>query len=276
MKPLYRLLLFFERCSYKTADLVITSNTSQKEFAIKRGHCSANKVFVVRNGPDKEHMKLVMPEPELKGGRRYLLAYLGVMGIQDGIEYAIYALYDLIYKRGRQDISLVLMGDGDHLPVLLALVRELQLDEYVTFTGWVMSQDITRYLTAADIGLTPDPQNGLNEFCTIVKTMEYMAMEKPVVAFDLAETRLSAQGAALYAIPNLVEDFADRIETLLDDDELRLKMGAIGRQRVEEELSWDHTKKNLLLAYEKLFSSSFESSVPDAENVVDEKLEIYQ
>ncbi len=276
MKPLYRLLLFFERCSYKTAHLVITSNVSQKEFAMKRGHCSANKVFVVRNGPDREQMKLVVPEPELKRGRRYLLAYLGEMGIQDGIEYAIYALYDLIYKRGRQDISLVMMGDGNHLPVLQALVRELQLGEYVTFTGWVMSQDIIRYLAAADLGLTPDPQNGLNEFCTMVKTLEYMAMEKPVVAFDLAETRLSAQGAALYAIPNLVEDFADRIETLLDDDELRLKMGALGRQRVEEELSWDHSKKNLLLAYGRLFSSSFESSVPDAKNVVDEKLEIYQ
>jgi glycosyltransferase involved in cell wall biosynthesis len=276
MKLLYRLLLFFERCSYKTAHVVITSNVSQKEFAMKRGHCSANKVFVVRNGPDVKQMKLVAPEPELKRGRRYLLAYLGVMGIQDGIEYAIHALHDLVHKRGRQDISLVLMGDGDHLPVLQELVCELQLDEYVTFTGWVMRQDILRYLTTADLGITPDPQNGLNEFCTMVKTLEYMALEKPVVAFDLAETRLSAQGAALYATPNLVEDFADRIEMLLDDEELRLKMGAIGRQRVEEELNWDHTKKNLLLAYDKLFLSSFESSVPDAENVVDEKLEIYQ
>ena len=141
------------------------------------------------------------------------------------------------------------MGDGEYLPVLRALARELQLDEYVNFTGWTQSKDIVRYLTVADIGLSPDPQNGLNEYSTTIKTMEYMTMGKAIVAFDLAETRFSAQGAALYARPNDVEDFANKIEVLLENEELRLTMGSIGRKRIEEELSWNHMKKNLLLAY---------------------------
>ena len=253
MKFLQKLMFVFEWCSYKTAHLVITTNTSQKQLAVKRGHCHADKVFVVRNGPDLERLKVVTHEPELKRGRRYLLAYVGLMGIQDGVEYALYTLYELVHKRGRQDVSLVLMGDGDAASGLHMLTHELQLDEYVNFTGWVISKDLVRYLTVADVGLTPDPQNGLNEFCTIVKTMEYMAMGKPVVAFDLAETRFTAQDAALYAIPNLVEDFASKIEVLLDDENLRLRMGACGRKRIEEVLSWDHTKKELLLAYKGLF-----------------------
>ncbi len=252
-RSLHKLLLFLERCSYQTAHLVITSNLSQKQFAVERGHCRPDKVFVVRNGPNLKHMRPVTPEPDLKRGRAYLLAYVGVIDVQDGVEYTLLALHELVHKRGRQDVSLVLMGGGQ-VAALHTLAHELLLDEYVNFTGWTTTDDVVRYLSVADVGLVPDPQNGLNEYCTMIKSMEYMALGKPIVAFDLAETRFSAQDAALYATPNLVEDFANKIETLLDDEELRLHMGAIGRKRVEGTLSWDETKKNLLLAYEALFS----------------------
>jgi glycosyltransferase involved in cell wall biosynthesis len=264
MKPVHKLLLFLERCSYRTASAVITTNLSQKRFAIERGHCHLDKVFVVRNGPELDRIKLVTPEPELKRGRHYLLTYVGEMGIQDGIDNALYALHHLVHKRGRQDVLLVLMGDGDYAPTLHKLAHELSLDEYVYFTGWVEAEDIVRYLTVADVGISPDPQNGLNEYCTMVKTMEYMAMGKPTVAFDLAETRFSAQDAALYATPNLVEDFAGKIETLLADKELRLRMGAFGRKRIEELLNWENDKQNLLQAYESLFSRSYKR--PEKEN----------
>ena len=258
MKLLQIFQLYFEHYSYRTADLVIVTNFSQKNKAIDRGGCSVDKVVVVRNGPDLERIKLVPPESELKRGRQYLLAYVGEMAVQDGVDYTLYALDRLVHKCGRQDVSLVLMGDGQHAPQLRVLAHELQLDEYVHFTGWVKSDDLVRYLATADIGLVPDPQNGLNEFSTLVKTMEYMAMEKPIVAFDLQETRFSAQESALYATPNIVEEFADKIEILLDDEELRARMGAIGYQRVIGELSWDNTKKNLWLAYEMLFKMHLE------------------
>ncbi len=259
---LYRLQLFLERCSYHTADLVITTNASQRGLAIERGRCPADRVFVVRNGPDLERMKLITPEPELRMGQRHFLAYVGKMGIQDGVEYTLYALDELLHKRGRRDVSLVLIGDGERISALQMLAHRLQLDEYVNFTGWITSSDVLRYLAVADVGLVPDPQNGLNEYSTIIKVMDYMALGKPLVAFDLAETRFSAQEAALYAVPNLVDDFANKIETLLDDEELRLKMGAIGRKRIAEELNWNHGKKNLLLAYERILACRSEPSDP--------------
>lgn len=249
-KLIYKLMRLLEMCSYRMAHLVIVTNESQKRFAIERGR--ADNVFVVRNGPKLQQSKVVTPEPELKRGRPYLLGYVGFMGIQDGVDYTLYALHDLIHKRGRQDVSLVLMGDGGYAPVLRTLAHELQLDEYVNFTGWVSKEDVIRYLTVTDICLIPDPQNGLNEFSTMLKTMEYMSLGKPIVAFDLAETRFSAQDGALYAKPNLVEDFANKIEALLANEELRSRMGTIGYRRVVEELSWERTKINLLLAYETL------------------------
>jgi glycosyltransferase involved in cell wall biosynthesis len=252
LKLIYRLLLFLERCTYLTAHMVITTNTSQKQKALERGGCRPDRVCIVRNGPDLQRMKTVTPEPELKGGSRYLLAYLGVMAVQDGIEYALYALHDLVYERNRQDVSLVLMGDGDAAPRLRDLARELKLDAHVNFTGWLANKDFLRYLTVADIGLSPDPQNGLNEYSTMVKIMIYMALGKPIAAFDLAETRISAQGAALYARPNCAKDLANKIEKLLDDEKLRAAMGAVGRKRIEEALNWEYSKEHLLHVYQML------------------------
>ncbi len=253
MKALYRLLLFFERLSYKTADIVITTNESQKQIALQRGGCMEEKVFVVRNGPDLTRFSEVTPEPALKQGKQFLLAYVGVMGAQDGVELVLHVLHELIHVRKRQDVSLVLMGDGEQLSMLKALTHTLDLEEVVHFAGWVAKADMLRYLTVTDVGLSPDPSNDLNDHSTMLKTMEYMAMGKPVVAFDLLETRFSAQDAALYATPNEVTSFADMIEILLNDKAMRLHMGAIGRKRVEEVLCWERTKVNLLLAYDSLF-----------------------
>lgn len=253
MKLLHRIMKILEFCSYRSANVVITTNESQKGMAIHRGGCQPEKVFVVRNGPDLHKFRQVTPDLDLKRNRRYLLSYVGVMGIQDGIDYALHALHELVHKRGRQDVSLALMGEGDQLQPLKDLAHKLDLDDYVNFTGWVGKEDLLRYLTVTDIGITPDPSNELNDHSTMLKTMEYMAMGKPIVAFDTPETRHTAREAVLYAKPNLVDDFADQIETLLDDEQLRRTMGAYGRQRVEQELCWDRTKVHLWHAYEALF-----------------------
>jgi glycosyltransferase involved in cell wall biosynthesis len=250
---LRKFLLLLEYWSYRTSDVVITSNQSQKRFALERGRTSPDKVFVVRNGPNLQLMRRVTPDPALKMGRRYLLAYMGVMGKQDGVENTLYALHYLVRKQCRKDVSLILVGDGDQQATIRDIAHDLGIESYVNFVGWVAPEDIAYYLSAADVGLVPDPQNGMNEFCTMVKTMDYMAMGMPIVAFDLLETRFSAQEAALYAKPNSVEDFAEKIAMLLGDEETRRRMGGIGQRRVQEALSWDHSKESLLEAYKRLF-----------------------
>lgn len=254
MQPLYRLLKFFEYLSYRTANIVITTNESQKRNALQHGKCHADRVVVVRNSPDLVPLHTIPYDPLLKMGHPYLLAYIGVMGIQDGVDHVLHALNELVSKRGRRDIGLVLMGDGDQLAHLQQLTVELRLTAYVHFTGWIEKQELLRYLRVADIGLSPDPSNPLNDHSTMLKTMEYMAMGLPVVAFDLLETRYSAQEAALYAANNNIVEYADMIECLLANRAQRQRMGAYGRRRIEAELSWSQSRQHLLRAYEKLFS----------------------
>jgi glycosyltransferase involved in cell wall biosynthesis len=247
-KVLHWLLLLFERLSYRTAALVIVTNESFRRIALMRGARDGN-VVVVRNGPNLREMRRVTPDPALKQGRRYMLAYAGIIGAQDGVEYALYALHHLVHSRGRRDVSLVLMGDGAHGQALRALTHELALDDYVHLTGWIPRAEAVRYLTVADVGLSPEPANPLNTHSTMIKIMDYMALGIPIVAFDLIETRFSAQDAALYALPNSAEDYAHKIELLLDNDALRHRMGRLGRKRVEAGLSWEHSKRHLLQAY---------------------------
>ena len=247
-----KLLRICERYSYRAADLVIAANESFRRIAIERGSCPAHKVAVVRNASALPQEKIATPPHALKLGRNYLLAYVGVMGVQDGVEYALNALHKLVYERGRQDVSLALIGDGDDVPALRALARELRLAAYVTFTGWMTSQDVAQCLASADVGLSPEPRNALNERSTMMKIMDYMTMGLPVVAFDLTETRFSAQDAGLYATPNSVDDFANKIEILLNSEALRHRMGGAGRMRAQGPLSWERSRERLWRAYDGL------------------------
>lgn len=274
MRFLRTILRFLERCSYRSAHVVVTSNLSQKRFAIERGHCRPERVFVVRNGPNLAYHRPTTPEPELKGGRPYLLAYVGLMAVQDCVEHCLHVMNELVHTRGRQDVSLLLIGGGERLAFIQALTHELQLDAYVRFAGIVRPTEIARYLTVADIGLVPDPQNGMNEYSTMIKTMEYMALGKPIVAFDLAETRYSAQEAGLYATPNLIADFADKVEYLLEHEEERTRMGAFGRQRVETDLQWDVTKLSLLQAYKTLFPARTQPATAAPAHTEEERRDI--
>ena len=254
LAPVYRLLRLLEWLTYKTADVTIATNESVRDIARSRGGVPSERIFVVRTGPDFARLRLVPGEPILKHGKRFLVVYLGVMGPQDGVDLALQAARILIQVMGRTDVHFAFVGKGDYTPTLQKLASSLDLDPWVEFTGRISDDELIRYLSTADVCLSPDPANGLNEFHTMNKTMEYMALGKPVVAFDIRETRVSAGGAALYAQPNDVSQFAQRIADLLDDPAARERLGQIGRERVEQELSWDRTKQPLIDAYDYVFA----------------------
>ena len=250
---LLSMLYWLEKCSYDAADLVLTTNETQYDCAIIRGECDPEKVFVVRNGPALGDFSRISADSMLKRGYPFLLVYVGGMEVQDGVEYALHAIHELIYIYGRRDVSLALLGSGNALSGLKNLVYELGLKDFVTFTGWVDQGTVIRYLSTADIGLCPDPRNGLNEYSTTIKSMEYMALGLPIVAFDLEETHYTACEAALYAIPNSSQDFANQITRLLESPQMRYSMGKFARARIEECLSWDYSRRNLLRAYATIF-----------------------
>jgi glycosyltransferase involved in cell wall biosynthesis len=246
---LYRAACRLERATYRAADVVIATNESYRQVALTRGGKRPGQVFVVRSAPETERFRPVPPDTTLKRNKPHLLCYLGVMGPQDGVDCALRALAVLRDQLGRRDWHAVFVGSGDAFPDMVALSRSLGLQDCVEFTGRIPDEDLLRYLSTADVCLAPDPLNPLNDVSTMNKIMEYMAMARPIVSFDLRETRVSAGGAALYAPPNDEPAFATLIARLLDDPEQRRRMGALGRDRVNGTLSWARSRQALLEAY---------------------------
>ena len=248
----YHALVFFEKLTCRMAHHVIATNESYKKVEMERGNVPEDRITVVRNGPDLDRVQQVPPDPELRKKATTIFGYVGVLGFQDGLDYLLRALRRLIDDLGRDDFYCVIIGRGEALTSLQELATELQLDDHVWFTGRVPVEDLLKYLSTADICLDPDPANPFSDRSTMIKMMEYMALAKPIVAFDLTEHRVTAQDAALYASPNDELDFARQITRLMDDSELRHKMGQLGRERVESKLAWPFQEENLLAAYEKL------------------------
>ncbi len=249
---LHRALLFLERLTFRAADVVIATNESHREVAIRRGRVDADRIFVVRSGPDLDRLRQVPEEPELRGGRRHLVCYLGEMCPQDGVDLLLEAAKVFVDEMGRSDTKFVVIGGGPALPDLKRMKSALGLDEHVEFTGRISDEDLCRYLSTADVCVDPDPFTEWSNQSTMNKVVEYMAFERPIVAFNLKENRFSAGDAAVYATPNDVREFAKLIDTLLDDEPRRREMGRSGRKRVVEELSWKHSQPRLLAAYTRI------------------------
>lgn len=246
---LYRGVCALERLTYRAADVVLATNESYRDVAVCRGGRRPEDVFVVRSAPQTDRFQPVPPEPEFKRGKPHLLCYLGVMGPQDGVDYALRALAKLRDELKRDDWHAVFIGAGDAFEAMRELSGRLGLGEQVQFTGRIPDADLVRYLSTADVCLSPDPRNPLNDVSTMNKVLEYMAMGRPIVSFDLREARVSAGDAAVYAPANDEAQFAGLIALLLDDPEQRARMGRIGQERINGRLSWRNSQASLLAAY---------------------------
>ena len=249
----YKVMLVWERWTFKLADVSIATNESYKKIALERGGMSEDRVFVVRSGPKLDRLRIIPPVEALKNGRRYMVGYVGVMGKQEGIDCLLRAAKHIVYEMGRTDIHFGLVGGGTSLEEMQAYAKELGVEDYVTFTGRVSDQKMLEMLNTADVCVNSDVANEMNDKSTMNKIMEYMALGKPVVQFDLAEGRFSAGDASLYAEKNNIQDMAEKIVELLDDEERRHKMGEYGRKRVVDTLSWEHEVPKLLAAYDTVF-----------------------
>jgi glycosyltransferase involved in cell wall biosynthesis len=247
----YWIARVLELCSYRVANICITTNESFKEIAIARGGKSAESVFVVRNCPDLS--KFRSSQRAVRNTEREFLtvAYVGFMGAQDGLDLLLESIEHIVKNHKRQDTRFVLVGGGTELPELRRIVGQKSLEGFVTFTGQVTHEEVADYLAASDLGVAPDPKNAMNDNSTMIKIFEYMAFGLPVVLFDLKEGRRTAGNAALYAAPNDPVDFANQMVKLLDSKGLRQQLGQCGRTRIEEGMNWDVEKKSLIRAYEQ-------------------------
>jgi glycosyltransferase involved in cell wall biosynthesis len=259
---IYKALRLLERATVGSADHIISTNESYRSMVIDRDGADPAQVTVVRTGPDPSRLNAVAADPELRRGRKHLVAYIGVMGPQDGVDNVLRAADIVVNQMDRDDIAFTLIGSGDCFDQLVALRSELGLTDVVHFTGRVPDETVAAILSTADVGISPDPKNSLNDVSTMNKTMEYMAFGVPVVAFDLRETRVSAGDAAVYARPNEVDELARLVVELVDDEVKRVAMGAAGRTRVENELAWSHQAPRYVRVYDELLAASPRHAAP--------------
>ena len=270
---LFKAQVLLEKLTYRFSDVVMATNASYKNLAVTRGHLAAEDVFIVRNGPDLETFKAVPPNPALKYGKAHLVGYVGTMSDQEGLDILLDVALRL-KKLGRLDIHFTCVGGGPALASLRNMVQDKDLGEMVNFTGRVSDQRLLEILSSSDVCVNPDRPCEMNDISTMIKIMEYMALNKPIVQFDLHEGRFSAQDAAVYADPqNQVHDFAAKIIWLLDHPDERRRMGEFGRRRVEKELAWEYSVQNLLAAYERAFSkkSAFKKRAHNETRVFSER-----
>jgi glycosyltransferase involved in cell wall biosynthesis len=245
-------LQWVEWFNLKLANVLIATNESYKAIQIQRGGRRPEHIFVVRNGPNQKRMQLATPTRRLRAMNKTILVYIGSLNPQDGVDYLLRSLKHLVYDLKREDFYCVIMGSGDSLQDLRDQTVSLKLERFVELTGWISDEDLQTNLAAADICMDPDPSSPLNDVSTWIKVMEYMACGKPIVTFDLKETRYSAQDAAVYVPCNDELAFAKATALLMDDPALREKMGRFGRERVEKDLQWSVVSKQLISAYASL------------------------
>lgn len=251
-KVLHNGLKWLERASYRTATHVIVTNALAGERAQRLGPLPDDRVTVVRSGPDANKFTRGEPQPALRRGRRFLCCYLGVMGPQDGVDTVVRAADVIVHDLGRDDIAFAVLGFGDMYDELVSLSKQLDLEDYVEFTGKADDTKLTAYLSTADIGLVPDQKTSFNDIAAMNKTVEYMAFELPIVATALRETMLTAEGCGRFVDSASPHDFARAIVELLEDEGTRREMGARGRARVEESLAWEHQAKIYVGTYRRL------------------------
>jgi glycosyltransferase involved in cell wall biosynthesis len=253
---LNKILTWLERCSYRLADLVIVTNESACNTAVTRGKVPFEKICIVRNGPDLAKFHAGCGDRELKRGYKHLALYGGAIGSQDGVDRIVRAVHHVAHERRRKDVLFVLLGDGDYLSEARWLAKSLQVEQYIEFRGWVEDAELLRYLSTADICLSPDPPTEVNHKSTFIKVMEYMACGKATVSFDLTETRRVAGTSALYVPVDDVALFGDAIVELLDNPERRYTMGHEGLERAQGSLQWAFSRDILLQGYTDVIAGS--------------------
>ncbi|MBG6212022.1 glycosyltransferase involved in cell wall biosynthesis [Labrenzia sp. EL_126] len=247
----WKLMVFLEKLTLKSANVVISTNESYREIAVERGGKKPENVFVVRSGPDLTRLDVKPVNPEWHNGRNHMVGYVGVMGDQEGIDLLLETAHTIVHKWGR-NVQFCLVGGGPAFKDLKELAKKLELADHVTFTGRAPDDTLFEVLSSSDVCVNPDRVNPMNDKSTMNKILEYMAFSKPIVQFDVTEGRRSALDASLYAKPNDTTDMANKILELLDDPKRSSEMGQFGRKRVEQELSWTHQIETLIDAYKRV------------------------
>lgn len=241
---------FSEKITIKFSSGIIVANETFKNRLISKAWLKDKPCAIVYNGPNNNFKAQYNKDLHSKYIGYKVALFVGLMTINDNVEVLVEVADMIINKFNRRDIKFVLVGDGEVREKLQEFSAKLNVKEYVDFTGLVNTSEVMEYIELADVCLAPDQRNGLNEYLTLIKILEYMKLSKPFVAFQLDETMIMAKDSGLYAKD--INDFADKLLYLIDNPEVGNGYGSRGYQRVMRNFLWTHSESMLINFYKDL------------------------
>lgn len=249
----HKLLLLFERMSYKIADHIITTNKSVKDTCIKRNKVHGKRISIVRNGPDLNKLNLCKIKENFRKNRSYLIGYVGNIDKQDSLEKLVNSVEYMVKERNFDNFRVLIIGDGTNRPDIQNHTIQKELQDYFIFHGYEYNRkQLFSLLSNVDICVEPRKESEISRKSTSTKIMEYMALGKPIIQYNSIEGKFSAGRASLYIKNNDEKAFGDAMIELLKDKKRREEMGEYGKKRVEESLQWSIQEQELLNIYKAI------------------------
>ena len=258
---LHRALMFFERMSYAMADHVITANATFKDIAVGRGGKAHSLVEVVYGVPDRKRIHRVAPEPGLREGRKFLLGYLGIINEQDGVDHLVRAVEHLVKVKGFCDFRAVVVGSGPALEKVRALARSLEVEDFLSFPGYLSGESLLAHISAFDIGVIPDPLNEANDLMSMNKVFEYCALGIPTASYPLRETKRLLGEAGIYAPSHDPAGLADACLSLMQDERLRARCATAAAKLAAENFLWENEARKYVATYERVLTGECQPNV---------------
>ncbi len=248
-KPFIAAAKRLERAAYRRSSHIVALSPGMKAGVVGEG-VSPERVTVIPNASDLEQFR-----PGLDGSDfrkdfglegKTVFIYFGTMGPANGLGFVLDSAAEL-KKRGRDDIAIILHGDGKERDMLEARQKAEGLDN-VTFSSWDKHRDdIARLVASADVAMTIYKNVPVLYTCSPNKMFDSFSAGKPVLTNmpGWLGSLVEKNRAGVFVEPDNTADFADKAEYLADNPEVRREFGENARKLAEEDFSRDKLAKKL-------------------------------
>jgi len=248
-----------ERKTIRESDKIVTISNSMRDILLAYGARLEN-IEVICDGVDTKIFKRTY-EGELRNkfgkSAENVIVFQGVIDPQDNPQIILDAAREVLKKHRRAMFWII--GNGTALPSLRQKVTEEYLARHFYFSGWVKQEEVARYISASDIGLVILPDSLSARGRVTLKEFEYWACGVPVVAPQLPalEEVVEEGKTGFFYQPSEFKDLAQKIILLIENKDIRKKMGQRGMEAVKEKFEW----QKLTNHYVKI-CEDFERSFP--------------
>lgn len=222
--------------------------------------CDEKKIHVINHGVDTNLFK---PNQELNSrfslklnvsDDDFIIGYIGTLSIYEGIDYILKCVRLLLNEEQKRNIKFVIIGDGIYKNEMLETIKNLRINDNVLYLGKIDYRNVIKYYNIFDLVIYPRKRCELCNTTPSYKILEAMSMEKPIIASELNATKeiIIDEFNGLLCKPDNIEDLLQKINLLIQNPELRNKLGKNAREWVNNNREWTKIGTELITLYDSL------------------------